>query len=105
MLAACAASDTDGRSLSTQRGGEQSPGSPGISFPSDALANDSTPQGSNTGECAGITLAAETQRGPADIIFALDNSGSMDEEAAFVQQNMNAFSDQIVAAPSTRALS
>jgi hypothetical protein len=35
---------------------------------------------------------------PADIIFAIDSSGSMDEEIAFVQTHMNAFSQQIVAA-------
>jgi hypothetical protein len=34
---------------------------------------------------------------PADIIFAIDSSSSMDEEIAFVQTNMNAFSQQISA--------
>ena len=35
---------------------------------------------------------------PADIIFAIDSSGSMDEEISFVQMYMNGFSQQIVAA-------
>ncbi|MET0595598.1 MAG: vWA domain-containing protein [Polyangiaceae bacterium] len=35
---------------------------------------------------------------PADIVFAIDSSGSMDEEAKWVQQQMNTFSQQIVAA-------
>lgn len=34
---------------------------------------------------------------PADIIFAIDSSGSMDEEIEFVKMQMNAFSQQIVA--------
>ena len=34
---------------------------------------------------------------PADIIFAIDSSTSMNEEIAFVQTNMNAFSQQISA--------
>ena len=34
---------------------------------------------------------------PADIIFAIDTSSSMDEEIQFVQTNMNAFSQQISA--------
>ncbi|HYO96152.1 MAG TPA: VWA domain-containing protein [Polyangiaceae bacterium] len=34
---------------------------------------------------------------PADIIFAIDSSGSMDEEIEFVQTYMNGFSQQIVA--------
>ena len=42
--------------------------------------------------CVGISQKAENKVLPADIIFALDNSGSMDEEAKFVQANMNIFS-------------
>jgi len=34
---------------------------------------------------------------PADIIFAIDSSTSMGEEIGFVQENMNAFSQQIIA--------
>jgi hypothetical protein len=60
------------------------------------------PGGGNTGgmgaggECAGVTNRAEKQEGgKADIIFALDNSGSMFEEAIAVQVNMNTFSQLI----------
>jgi hypothetical protein len=48
--------------------------------------------------CQAVSVEAETKVQPADIIFAIDNSGSMDEEAVWVQQNMNAFSQQIIAA-------
>jgi hypothetical protein len=46
-------------------------------------------------ECAAVSETAQNQLLPVDIIFAVDTSGSMDEEAAFVQQNMNIFSQQI----------
>jgi hypothetical protein len=49
------------------------------------------------GECAAVTQTAENRLQPADIIIGIDTSGSMDEEAGFVQENMNAFSQQIIA--------
>jgi hypothetical protein len=54
--------------------------------------------GSSSTACSVISQRAENQRAPVDIVFALDNSGSMDEEAVWVQSNMNDFSRQIVAA-------
>lgn len=69
-------------------------GSAGVSIPG---ASVEAPYGPGTQRsCAAISQTATNQRGPADIIFALDNSGSMDEEAGFVQANMNSFSQQIV---------
>lgn len=53
--------------------------------------------GSSTGECAEITEMAENKKQPADILFVIDNSGSMQVEAASVKANMNAFSSKIVA--------
>lgn len=47
--------------------------------------------------CEGVSQKAEERFQPADIIWAIDTSGSMVEEAASVQQNINAFSQQIVA--------
>lgn len=47
-------------------------------------------------ECAAYTEAAENKKLPADIIVVVDNSGSMDFEAAAVQANLNAFSQQII---------
>jgi hypothetical protein len=47
-------------------------------------------------ECAAISQAADNQLQPADIVFAIDNSGSMDEEIVFVREQLNAFSQQIV---------
>lgn len=52
--------------------------------------------GVDTGnECAEISDTAMVGMQPADIIVVVDNSGSMDAEAGFVQANMNVFSSQI----------
>ena len=53
-----------------------------------------------TKECAATKATATdmTMVVPADIIFAIDSSGSMDEEIEFVQTFMNGFSQQISAA-------
>jgi hypothetical protein len=53
--------------------------------------------GESTGECAEITEMATNKKQPADIIFVIDNSGSMDVEAGSVKTNMNQFSSKIVA--------
>jgi hypothetical protein len=50
------------------------------------------------GSCNSVVSKAEkTLGGKADIIFVVDNSGSMSEEASAIQKNLNAFSQQIVA--------
>jgi len=55
--------------------------------------------GSMGGEaCQAVVQQAEKQSGRADIVFVLDNSGSMAQEVAAVQANLNAFSTQIEAA-------
>lgn len=46
-------------------------------------------------ECAAVSETAQNEFLPVDIIFAIDTSGSMDDEKNFVQQNMNIFSQQI----------
>ncbi len=46
-------------------------------------------------ECASVTESAEAVKQPADVIFVIDNSGSMGQETAQVQANMNGFSQQI----------
>jgi hypothetical protein len=45
--------------------------------------------------CASVSEAADFAAVPADIIFIVDNSGSMDEETQFVQAQMNGFAAQI----------
>lgn len=45
--------------------------------------------------CTAISSEAKAQLQPADIIIAVDTSGSMDEESAQVQQNLNNFASII----------
>ncbi len=52
--------------------------------------------GSSTGDCAEIAEQAMNKKQPADIIFVIDNSGSMQIEAGSVKANMNAFSSKII---------
>ena len=52
--------------------------------------------GSSTGgACAAVTETAENQIQPADIILAIDQSGSMDEETNWVTSQLNGFANQI----------
>jgi hypothetical protein len=52
--------------------------------------------GTAADSCAAVSQQAMNQRKPADIIIAVDNSGSMDDEIGFVRDNLNAFSQSIV---------
>jgi len=45
--------------------------------------------------CAAVSSEAQAALQPADIILAVDTSGSMDEESAQVQQNLNTFASLI----------
>jgi hypothetical protein len=54
--------------------------------------------GGAQGECGAVTQAAQNMLQPVDIIFGVDTTGSMGEEIAFTEENMNAFSEQITSA-------
>lgn len=69
------------------------------------FSDTTNPTGASAGDEGGGPIACETlvdeaELGPRtqDIIFAVDTSGSMIQEAGFVQQQMNSFSIQIEAA-------
>lgn len=66
---------------------------------SSGVQSSDTDSGSSTGEaeCAAVSAEAELVPLPADIIFVVDNSGSMSFEATEVQNNLNDFSMQIAA--------
>ncbi|MDH5494068.1 MAG: hypothetical protein OEY14_19110 [Myxococcales bacterium] len=49
-------------------------------------------------ECSAVNAAATTALAPVDIVWVIDNSGSMSEEASLVQTNVNRFAADIVAA-------
>jgi len=49
-------------------------------------------------ECSGVDYGAETRNAPIDIIWVIDNSGSMSEEAEQIQLRLNSFVGAIGAA-------
>jgi hypothetical protein len=51
--------------------------------------------GGGLDECAGVSKTADGGVQPADIIIAVDTSGSMNEESGWVQQHLNGFATQI----------
>jgi hypothetical protein len=61
----------------------------------DVAGADNTDGGSTGEECASLDVMSDVGLQPADIIFIVDNSGSMNLEAGWVQQYMNDFSSQI----------
>jgi hypothetical protein len=67
---------------------------------SSADCSDPTPVCSNTTcteACAGSEVMADFQTRPSDIIFIVDQSGSMNQETAYVQMKINDFVMQISA--------
>jgi hypothetical protein len=50
------------------------------------------------GACADVVVEADVKIKPADIIFVIDNSGSMNEEIQAVEQNINVNFAQIIGA-------
>src|SRR4029078_9338576 len=47
--------------------------------------------------CSTTDIAAQATSVPVDIIWVVDNSGSMSEEESYVQTNLNSFSAAITA--------
>ncbi len=91
-------SDTDGDSDSDSDGDSDGDSDSDSDADSDAQTTPGDkPEGSDTEECAGVSEEAKTEVRPADIVFVVDNSPSMQNEAQAVQHNMNSFSQLIVA--------
>lgn len=65
--------------------------------PSTTTTTNTTSDDTTDGSCAEVKVEAQNIKTPADIIFVIDNSGSMGFEEGEVQNNMNKFSQQIVA--------
>jgi hypothetical protein len=66
----------------------------GIVVDSGSNSSDANPDA----PCQAVGQEVQTEALPVDIIWAVDTSGSMFDEAAAVQENINAFSQQISAA-------
>jgi len=52
----------------------------------------------DAGQCSSISVAADSAIAPVDIVWIIDNSGSMSGEAEIIQNNMNNFASTIVGA-------
>ncbi|HEX6240596.1 MAG TPA: hypothetical protein VFZ61_06880, partial [Polyangiales bacterium] len=87
-----------------QAGGAQAGGQAGGSASGGSASGGSASGGQAGGQAGGFQECAETkssaERAPrgSNIVWAIDTSGSMDEEAALVQQNLNRFVQTITAA-------
>lgn len=69
----------------------------GIKLDVGAMTSNASNAEGATGEiCESISAEAKESYAPVDIVFAVDTSGSMVEEAAQVQMNINNFSQQII---------
>jgi hypothetical protein len=110
VVAACSANDGSGGSsgggpsAGGASGSGGSSGSIGVGGSGGGIDLDSSSSGGSGGSgnpgdsgCQSYSDEAKQTYEPADIIWAVDTSGSMIEEAQAVQQNINAFSQQIVA--------
>jgi hypothetical protein len=84
--------DTDGDGLSD--GEEIAAGTDPLDPDTDG---DGIPDGNEIDECVGAAVAATPVTLPVDIIWAVDNSGSMTEEEVYVQTNINSFASDIAA--------
>ncbi|MEM6292778.1 MAG: hypothetical protein AAGA54_16005 [Myxococcota bacterium] len=90
--------DTDGFGGGSDESGETGVGDDGPKFDlGDGDSDTSEPPPSGDEECAAVSEDAEFVKAPADIIFVVDNSGSMSFEAGQIQQRLNDFSAQIIA--------
>jgi hypothetical protein len=58
---------------------------------------DDSTTGPDSAPCAATAVTAMEAKRPSDIIWVIDNSGSMDEEEQRVQDNMNVFAQKIAA--------
>ena len=110
LAAACSASQNDGGggpsggsggSGASSTGGTGAISATGGSGGTGAISAGGSSTGGSGGVdpdagCTGVTIPAENIRQPSDIIIAIDQSGSMNLETAWVRQQINGFSQQIV---------
>ena len=90
--------DSSGNGPTTGVGGDNSGGATSSSESSSEVGMVGSGTGGQGGTCIDEVQEAEVTLKPADIIFVIDNSGSMGEEIAGVEQNINQnFAQQMAA--------
>jgi len=91
------ASDSDaGRDSGSKKPDAGSTKDAGTGAPDEPLKPTET--GSDFDECASSRVEAKQTPRAGNVVFVIDTSGSMDEEAALVQQNINRFVDATTSA-------
>ncbi len=88
LALACAPASPDSGSDGDDQGGAVADAAPGGAG-ADASSTTDSP---DAAACASSSVSAETAVRPVDIIWVVDSSGSMDDEAAAVQDALNDFS-------------
>jgi hypothetical protein len=85
-------------SCTVSSGKDNGGGDTDVDTGSDTDVGTDTSSDTDTGfeECSEMSVTANNSLTPVDVVFAVDNSGSMNDEAGWVQEHMNAFSQQIV---------
>ncbi len=92
-----AGSGTSGSGGSSSSGASSSSAGVGGGFDFDAGPGSGSGGLAPDAACAGVSSLATAQTAPADIVLLVDTSGSMAQEASFVQQNLNQFASIITA--------
>jgi hypothetical protein len=91
-------SGNGGAGAGTSNGGNTTGVGGDTSTTTDAVITVDTGVGGQGGSCVDLVVEAEVTLKPADIIFVIDNSGSMSEEINSVEQNINTNFAQVMAA-------
>jgi len=94
LTSACAV--TDGSTLLNGSEGPGSSGAGGGKADDIGFGGSSNDSLGNGGACSAVTETADNQIQPADIILAIDQSGSMDQETNWVTAQLNGFAAQIM---------
>jgi hypothetical protein len=81
---------------STQSGGPSDGTGEGVKLDVGSVTSGITTAVDTDDICRSISAEAKQTYSPVDIVFAVDTSGSMVDEAAQVQANINSFSQQII---------
>ncbi len=94
LAASCGSSSDSEFGSSGGASGASGSGSSSGGFGTSSSSGDNTSSGSSGNNCAATT--AQTQKAKVDIIFVIDNSGSMSNEMAQIKTNVNKFASKIL---------
>ncbi len=97
LIWGCTADSTSKLDGGTKGSGASGAGDTASSGEGGGFENTGGSTGAGAQDCFGVSEAAAPALENADIIFAIDTSGSMGDESGFVNTQMNTFSQDIIA--------